>query len=87
MITFFTTNHIEKLDSAFLRDGRMDYKLEITDLNNNTVNQILKNKFNKKFNIKINSINPASLQEIIIQKMLKNIDEKEMVKYIIKKSN
>ena len=87
MITFFTTNHIEKLDSAFLRDGRMDYKLEMTDLNNNTVNQILKNKFNKKFNIKINSINPASLQEIIIQKMLKNIDEEEMIKYIMKKSN
>ena len=48
MITFFTTNHIDKLDSAFLRDGRMDYKLKMTDLNNKTINSILEKKIGKK---------------------------------------
>ncbi len=32
LICFFTTNHIDKLDRAFLRDGRMDIKLELKDI-------------------------------------------------------
>lgn len=82
MITFFTTNHIDKLDSAFLRDGRMDYKLEMTDLNNKTINSILEKKIGKKLNVKKKSINPATLQEIIIQRKLNNINENEMIKKI-----
>ena len=82
MITFFTTNHIDKLDSAFLRDGRMDYKLEMTDLDNRTINNILEKKTGKKLDIKNKTINPATLQEIIIQRKLNNIDEKEMIKRI-----
>lgn len=82
MITFFTTNHIDKLDSAFLRDGRMDYKLEMTDLDNKTINNILEKKIGKKLNIKKKSINPATLQEIIIQRKLNNISENEMIKKI-----
>ena len=82
MITFFTTNHIDKLDSAFLRDGRMDYKLEMTDLNNKTINNILEKKIGKKLNVKKKSINPATLQEIIIQRKLNNINENEMIKKI-----
>lgn len=82
MITFFTTNHIDKLDSAFLRDGRMDYKLEMTDLDNKTINNILEKKIGKKLNVKKKSINPATLQEIIIQRKLNNINENEMIKKI-----
>lgn len=29
LITFITTNHLEKLDKALVRDGRIDYKLEV----------------------------------------------------------
>ena len=66
-ICIFTTNHKEKLDKAFLRDGRMDYKLELTDLDNETANKMIldklhiSNSFNKDF------INPATLQELIMQ--------------------
>ncbi len=85
MISFFTTNHIENLDSAFLRDGRMDYKLEMEDLNYNSILSIVHNKISDdiKLNIDKNSkINPATLQEIIIQRMLSNISDEEIVKRI-----
>ena len=73
MIAFFTTNHIEKLDPAFLRDGRMDYKLEMDDLNYNTINDIVHKKIGAdiKLNLdKNDKINPATLQEILVQRML-----------------
>lgn len=82
MITFFTTNHIDKLDSAFLRDGRMDYKLEMVDLDNKIINNILEKKIGKKLSVRKKSINPATLQEIIIQRKLDNINEEEMIKRI-----
>ena len=82
MISFFTTNHVEKLDPAFLRDGRMDYKFEMSDLDNKTANLMiynktgLKNIFNKKF------INPASLQELIIKFNFNNISKNEFIKIL-----
>lgn len=84
MISFFTTNHIEKLDPAFLRDGRMDYKLELTDLDNETANKMiydktgLKNKFIRK------NINPSTLQELIIKFNFNNIDENKLIELINK---
>lgn len=87
MISFFTTNHIEKLDSAFLRDGRMDYKLELDDLNRETIDQIICNKIGNDIELKLDrnsKINPATLQEIIIQRMLNNITDLEMKERIEK---
>lgn len=66
-ICFFTTNHIEKLDKAFLRDGRMDYKVEMNDLDNKTANQMIKDKLGYEGLFTKESINPATLQEMIIQ--------------------
>lgn len=66
-ICFFTTNHIEKLDKAFLRDGRMDCKVEINDLDNKTANQMIKDKLGYEGLFTKESINPATLQEMIIQ--------------------
>lgn len=66
-ICFFTTNHIEKLDKAFLRDGRMDCKVEINDLDNKTANQMIKYKLGYEGLFTKESINPATLQEMIIQ--------------------
>lgn len=41
-IYIFTTNHIEKLDEAFIRPGRIDIKLEINYVNEETFAQFLK---------------------------------------------
>jgi chaperone BCS1 len=67
IICFFTTNHIEKLDSAFLRDGRMDYKIELGDLNKEVANQMIKDKLGYDGLFEQEFINPATLQELIIQ--------------------
>jgi len=66
-ICFFTTNHIEKLDSAFLRDGRMDCKIEMGDLTKDVANQMIKDKLGFDDLFQGNEINPATLQELIIQ--------------------
>lgn len=72
-ICFFTTNHIEKLDKAFLRDGRMDYKVELDDLNKQTANKMIEDRLGKKNLFKGNKINPATLQEKIIQVLWKKM--------------
>ena len=66
-ICFFTTNHIEKLDKAFLRDGRMDCKIEMNDLDNKIANQMIKDKLGYEELFTKKTINPATLQELIIQ--------------------
>jgi chaperone BCS1 len=76
-ICFFTTNHIEKLDAAFLRDGRMDYKVEMRDLENKVANQMIKDKLGYKNLFKGNTINPATLQELIIQVIWGKLSIKE----------
>lgn len=67
IICFFTTNHIEQLDEAFLRDGRMDYKIELTDLNNEMANKMIFDKLGLDNLFKKEFINPATLQELIRQ--------------------
>lgn len=56
VIFVITTNHIDKLDNALLRDGRCDLKLEITKPNKETINKYINylNTLNK--NIKIEDI-------------------------------
>ena len=76
-ICFFTTNHIEKLDSAFLRDGRMDYKLELTDLDNETANKMIKFYLNVDRYFKKDYINPALLQELILNVLNKKTNLNE----------
>ena len=77
LICFFTTNHIEKLDKAFLRDGRMDCKVEMDDLDNKTANQMIKDKLGYDGLFTKKSINPATLQELIIQVIWNKISIEE----------
>lgn len=72
-ICFFTTNHIEKLDSAFLRDGRMDCKIEMNDLSKDVANKMIQDKLGYSNLLKKESINPATLQELIIQVIWKKL--------------
>lgn len=84
MITFFTTNHIEKLDDAFLRDGRMDYKLELNDLNNSKANEMIYEKTGLINAYKGESINPSTLQEIILRYKSKLISKDEFLNNVNK---
>lgn len=86
-ICIFTTNHINKLDPAFLRDGRMDYKVELQDLDYQTSTQMIYDKLNLSAgqylptNVDFSNarINPATLQEIWMRN-LKNVDDLQTTK-------
>ena len=47
MIWIFTTNHIEMLDPALIRPGRVDLKLEIAPITTETLNKFLKKHYNR----------------------------------------
>lgn len=80
-IIIMTTNHPEKLDSALLRDGRVDVKEEIEKLNHDLIREMYIRFFPKASETEINEfvsrfkepIAASSLQEILI-KMENNND-------------
>lgn len=86
LITFFTTNHIESIDPAFLRPGRADVSLEIKLHSNEPVYsylsfiydtdiQLIKNMFNAEVFI---NISPAIIENIVkgnINNLNKTISE------------
>lgn len=72
-----TTNHIEKLDKAIIRDGRFDLTLNIGNICRSTAIRMCKS-FNLsdddteeilKNNMEGGKINPAALQNLILQKI------------------
>lgn len=73
-----TTNHIDKLDNAILRDGRFDLILNITNLNRDAAIKMCKSfglsdKITKRIldnNLSENkTINPAKLQNLILKEI------------------
>ena len=73
-----TTNHIEKLDNAILRDGRFDLIINITDINAQAAREMCRSfglpKEDTEELLRLNlsddlRINPAKLQNLILQKM------------------
>lgn len=67
IIFILTTNHIESIDPAVLRYGRIDFKADFNDLQPEAALRMCKlfnSDFNKTFN---KEINPAYLQNLLIQ--------------------
>lgn len=81
-ILIATTNHIEKLDSAMIRPGRIDLKIEIGFVNNEVL-KIFMDKFYPSFryesNINIkNNVTVSTLQNMAIEKK----SGEDILKYI-----
>lgn len=60
-ICLFTTNHIEKLDPALLRSGRMNKMIEFRYLNANTANAMIKKYLGFEIDDLEDEIKPAEL--------------------------
>ena len=70
-ILITTTNHIEKLDSALIRPGRIDLKVELGYVNVEIFNQFSKRFFGREVdhNIKLKEkLTCAELQNLLLQK-------------------
>lgn len=80
-ICLFTTNHIEKLDPALLRAGRMNKCVEFKYLSSSTAEKMV-HKYVDGVNFSLaDGIKPAELQEDILNIMLKKKDKSALAKY------
>ena len=85
VIYIFTTNHIEKLDPALIRPGRIDLKLEIKYVNFETLNkflnfhygEIVKKKFKVRDGITFAELQVMVMQDATIDDIVKFCKEKE----------
>lgn len=68
-ICLFTTNHIEKLDQAFLRAGRMNKIVEYKYMSAATANRMIKTYLGHEIIGLKDGIRPAELQEMILNIM------------------
>ena len=80
-ICIFTTNHIEKLDSALLRAGRMNKVIEFTYLNGETASRMIQKYLGFKMDNLKDNIKPAELQEDLLSILLKKKDSSILDKY------
>jgi len=81
-ILIATTNHIEKLDSALIRPGRIDFKIEIGFVNNEILKLFLDSFFpNNNLNID-NIILKDKLTVAELQNLIqRNFDENQILEY------
>ena len=77
-ICLFTTNHIEKLDPAFLRAGRMNKTVEYKYMSALTANKMIEAYLGKKISNLKDDIRPAELQEMILNIMVGKKTEKDL---------
>ena len=78
-ICLFTTNHIEKLDQAFLRAGRMNKIIEYKYMSAKTANKMIKTYLGHEIANLKDEIKPAELQEMILNIMTGNKTESDLI--------
>ena len=76
-ICFFTTNHKERLDPAFLRAGRMNRIVEFRHMDSTTAERMVKYHLDEDITNLKDGIKPAELQETILDVKIgkKTIDD------------
>lgn len=86
IIVIFTTNHIDKLDSALIRSGRIDYKMEFELPTKDYVDKFLSNFYKKELYISNDyreNLPMAEIQDACIRYME---DSELSMKHILKTS-
>lgn len=84
-----TTNNIDILDPAFIRDGRFDVKINLTACDHYQMNQIYKKFFNRTIPVDLiakipeSTITPATFISKLTPFILSEVDDKSMVDYIL----
>lgn len=67
-IVFMTTNHLEKLDPALIREGRMDIKMELKTCDREMIERLASQFYKKSCNIEIgnipNNLSPAKVMNM-----------------------
>jgi hypothetical protein len=78
LLFIFTTNYIDKLDDALIREGRVDFKMEFKYLNTECIQRMIL-KFRPNLHVfanniskKIKTISPCKLNEMLIRTMMQN---------------
>lgn len=66
-ICIFTTNHIDKLDPAFIRAGRMNKCVEFKYFDSETTNKMIKHHLNITIDNLKDEIKPTELQDYILK--------------------
>jgi len=79
-IMLFTTNHIEKLDPAFLRKGRMNETVKFTEFTPKTANKMIEHHLGYNIEGLADRIKPAELQDMILQIKLGKATREDLVK-------
>jgi chaperone BCS1 len=64
LITIITTNHIDKLDPALIRTGRVDLKIKLDYPELEQINEYYKLFYNKEPNLQIENIKRISMSDI-----------------------
>ena len=78
-----TTNHIEKLDSALIRPGRIDHKIEFNNASVEQIRSIIRYFFKRDF-IELISIN-ISVSEFINSIVMPNLNNyNEVHNYLLR---
>ncbi len=85
LITIITTNHIEKLDEALIRTGRIDVKLEVSKPSYKEINEYYKVFFNEQLELEGQfNLTMSDVQEICLRnKLCPQIAKQELFEKIV----
>ena len=85
---FLTTNSPEKLDSALMRDGRIDARYDFGNFSGATANRMLNDHLGFTIKDIRNDITPASLQRDVLKVSIGRMNKDDIVeKYSMAKKD